>query len=314
MSTGAYYSSCMKTSIQDISGVIPPIVTPLTDDGTVDSAGLTRLIDHVLAGGVHGIFILGTTGEGPSLSMEQKCSLIEHSCRAVRGRVPVLVGVTDTSFCASIALAEHAARCGADAVVAAPPYYMPPSQPELLDYIEHLAARLPLPLFLYNMPAMTKVSMEIATVERAVQVPNVVGIKDSSCNMIYMHELIKTLTGRIPVFVGPEELLGESVIFGAAGGVPGGANIDPALYVGMFDAARANDMLRVKALQERIFSLRELYRVGHYASSGIKGIKCALSLMGICSDRMAEPFRHFNDPERERVRSILAKNQVRMDR
>ncbi|MBI4977108.1 MAG: dihydrodipicolinate synthase family protein [Spirochaetes bacterium] len=288
-------------------GIIPPLVTPLKDNDTLDIEALERLVNHVITGGVHGIFLLGTTGEGPSLSRELKYRLVEEACRIVNHRVPLLAGITDTSFTESIALANHAALHGADAVVAAPPYYMPPSQPELLDYIKHLAPKLPLPLFLYNMPAMTKVNIDVDTVKRAADIPNVIGIKDSSCSMIYVHELIDAMKNRdFPVLIGPEEMLGESVLLGAQGGVNGGANILPALYVSMYHAAESGDAPRMRKLQADIMRLREIYRVGHYASSGIKGIKCALSIMGICGDYMAEPFQHFYEPERERVAQILA--------
>jgi len=137
------------------------MVTPLRARDELDVAGLERLIEHILSGGVSGLFILGTTGEGPSLSYRLRRELITLACRQVRGRVPVLVGITDTAFVESVNLARHAADAGADALVLAPPYYLPPGQPELQEYLEHLAAELPLPLFLYNMPGLTKVQYEI---------------------------------------------------------------------------------------------------------------------------------------------------------
>ena len=287
-------------------GIFPPLVTPLSAEDTLDAAGFNKLIEHVIAGGVHGIFLLGTTGEGPSLSTKLKYETVSAGCAAADGRIPVMVGITDTSSVESLALARHAASCGADALVIAPPYYLPPGQAELLEYLAHLAPRLPLPLFLYNMPAMTKVHIDVATVVQAAKIPNIIGMKDSSCNMIYYHELLTALHDMdFPLLIGPEELLGESVLFGGCGGIPGGANIVPSLYVGMFDAAAEKDTEAMIELQRKIFVLREIYRVGHYASSGIKGIKCALSLLGICGDFMAEPFHTFRAPERKRVESIL---------
>jgi 4-hydroxy-tetrahydrodipicolinate synthase len=124
-------------------GVIVPLVTPLLDRDTLDTGGLERLIEHVLAGGVQGLFILGTTGEGPSLGYRLRHELIERTCRLAAGRVPVMVGITDTAFIESVRLARTAADGGAAAVVAAPPYYYPARQLELVEYIEHLAAELP---------------------------------------------------------------------------------------------------------------------------------------------------------------------------
>ncbi|KPK45009.1 MAG: dihydrodipicolinate synthase, partial [Phycisphaerae bacterium SG8_4] len=128
-----------------LRGIIPPLVTPLLDRDTLDEAGLERLVEHILAGGVHGLFILGTTGEAPSLSYRLRHDLIERVCRQVAARVPVLVGITDTSFVESTNIARKAKDAGAQAVVLAPPYYFPAGQLELLEYLKHLTAELPLP-------------------------------------------------------------------------------------------------------------------------------------------------------------------------
>src|SRR6266700_4525518 len=136
-----------------LTGIIPPMITPLRGRDELDVPGLEKLIENILAGGVNGLFILGTTGEGPSLSYRLRRELVERVCRQVKQRVPVLVGITDTAFVESINVARASADAGADAVVVAPPYYLPEAQPELREYLEHLVAELPLPLFLYNMPA-----------------------------------------------------------------------------------------------------------------------------------------------------------------
>src|SRR5580658_2237277 len=151
-----------------LTGIVPPMITPLCDRDELDVAGLERLIEHILAGGVSGLFVLGTTGEGPGLSYQLRRELIERVCRQVNQRVPILVGITDTSFVESVQLAHYAANTGVDAVVVAPPYYLPEAQPELQEYLDHLVPELPLPLFLYNMPALTKVHIELETVRRAM--------------------------------------------------------------------------------------------------------------------------------------------------
>src|SRR6266496_1108869 len=113
-----------------LTGILPPVVTPLLERDQLDVAGLARLLEHILAGGVSGLFILGTTGEGPSLSYRLRRELVERVCRQVRRRVPVLVGITDTAFVESVSVAQASAGAGADAVVLAPPYYLPEAQPE----------------------------------------------------------------------------------------------------------------------------------------------------------------------------------------
>lgn len=289
-------------------GIVVPLVTPLSDGDSLDEAGLERLIEHVLAGGVQGLFLLGTTGEGPSLSYRLRGELIQRTCRQVRGRVPVLVGITDTAMYESLRVARWAAEAGADAVVVAPPYYLPEAQPELQEYLEHLVPGLPLPVFLYNMPALTKVQFGLETIRYAMDQPRILGIKDSSSSMIYLHRLLALLPQRPDwlVLVGPEEMLSDALLAGAHGGVPGGANLYPQLYTALFNAARSGDLARVRELHAVVMRISEaLYRIGRHPSAVIKGIKGALALSDICDDVMAEPFRRFREPERIRVRQVL---------
>ena len=291
-----------------LRGIIPPMVTPLKDRDALDVPGLERLIQHVLAGGVHGLFLLGTTGEGPSLSHHLRRELIERSSKLVNGRVPLLAGITDTSFVESVNLARAAAEAGANAVVLAPPYYLPEGQPELREYLEHILPELPLPLFLYNMPPLTKVSFELDVVRWALDQPRIVGMKDSSGSMVYFNRVREATRARAgwSLLVGPEELLAEAVLLGGHGGVCAGANIFPRLYVELYAAAERGDLSRVRALHSMAMRVaEEVYRVGQHPSAVIKGVKCALSCLGLCDDFMAEPFHRFRDAERKRIQSAL---------
>jgi 4-hydroxy-tetrahydrodipicolinate synthase len=283
------------------------MVTPLAARDALDVAGLERLIEHILQGGVQGLFILGTTGEAPSLGYRLRRELIDRTCRQVAGRVPVLVGITDTAFVESVALARHAAAAGAQAVVAAPPYYFPAGQPELVEYIERLTPELPLPLFLYNMPAMTKVIFEPATVRRLLGQRQIVGVKDSSGDLAYFDELLTIARGRPDwsVLIGPEHLTAEAVRRGGHGGVNGGANLHPRLFVELYEAACRGDPQRVAQLQEQVERLGRIYQVGRHASAVIKGLKCALALLGLCDDFPAEPFNRFQSPQRQQVQQLL---------
>jgi dihydrodipicolinate synthase/N-acetylneuraminate lyase len=287
-------------------GIVPPMITPLLDRDTLDFAGLERLVEHILAGGVHGLFILGTTGEGPSLGYRLRRELIEHTCRLVNHRVPVLVGITDTAFVESVSVARAAADSGADAVVLAPPYYLPEGQPELQEYLAHLVPELPLPLFLYNMPALTKVPFEIETVRRAMDEPRVIGVKDSSGDMGYFHRAFGLVHHRPDwtLLIGPEEMLFDAVLAGGHGGVNGGANVFPRLYVKLFEAARAGDLATARKLQVS----EALYRIGRHPSAIIKGIKGAARSLGLCDDFMAEPFHRFRGEQR----TLLEQNVQRL--
>ena len=290
-----------------LRGIIVPLITPLRDRDALDFAGLERVIERVLAGGVHGLFILGTTGEGPSLSYRLRRELIHRACRQVANRVPVLVGITDTSFVESVALARCAADSGAGALVTSAPYYFPPGQPELVEFIERLAPELPLPLFLYNMPSLTKTRFEAATVERMLNIDKIAGIKDSSGDVAYFTKIVEIAKARPDwaVFMGPEHLLAESIRLGGHGGVNGGALVAPRLLVETYEAAMAGQWARVADLEQRLRQLGAIYEIGHHASAVIKGLKCALALLGVCNDAMAEPFSPFQEPERARVRTVL---------
>jgi 4-hydroxy-tetrahydrodipicolinate synthase len=298
-----------RTELRPLRGVIPPLVTPLRSRDELDKEGLERLIEHVVAGGVHGLFILGTTGEAPNLGYRLRRELIDQTCKIARGRVPVLVGITDTAFVESVNLARHAAAAGVHALVVSTPYYFPIGQPELADYLERLAAELPLPLFLYNMPMMTKVQFEPKLVRRMMALDRVIGIKDSSGDLKYFQRILDLARGRPDwsVLVGQEHILPEAVRRGAHGGVCGGANIYPKLYVSLYDAALRGDKAQEAALMKQVSQLGKIYKIGKYASAIVKSIKCALSVNGICGDCLAEPFSPFHPAEREQVRAVLEK-------
>jgi dihydrodipicolinate synthase/N-acetylneuraminate lyase len=300
-----------------LNGIIPPMITPLRGRDGLDVGGLEKLLEHILSGGVSGLFILGTTGEGPSLSYRLRRELIERVCKQVNRRVPVLVGITDTAFAESVNVARCAADFGAEAVVAAPPYYMPEGQPELQEWLDHLVPELPLPLFLYNMPPLTKVSYELETIRHALDNPRIIGFKDSSGDLDYFKNVATLLKQRPDwsLFMGPEEKLLDTLQLGGHGGVSGGANLFPKIYVSLCQAFQAGDVERAQQLQKQIQRIGSaLYRVGKHPSTIIKGIKCTLACLGICDDFMAEPFHRFRAGERELVEIRLKEIQAELSK
>lgn len=291
-----------------LRGIIPPVITPMLDNDTLDTIGLENLLNRMIKGGVSGVFILGTSGEAQNISYNVRKVLIKETCRIVDKRIPILVGITDTSFSESLSLAEYAAQCEADALVAAPPYYFAPGQAELIQYYNDLANRLPLPLFLYNMPSHVKVMIEPQTVLALSENPNIIGLKDSSANGVYFQKLIYLFRNNpeFTLLVGPEEMTAEVVLMGGHGGVNGGANLFPELYVALYEAAANKDFEKIAELQLQVMKISlSLYNIGKYASSYIKGVKTALNLLGVCSDYMAEPFHKFKEKEREIVKQSL---------
>jgi len=294
----------MKSLPKPLKGIVVPLVTPLMDFDTLDAKGLEKLLEHVINGGVHAVFILGTTGEGPSLSYRLRDQVIDAACKIVAGRVPVLVGVTDTAFVETLKVADKAAQAGAQAVVLAHPPYFPAGQAEILGFLEHLAPKLPLPLFLYNIPSHTKLVFEPKTVKAAADIRNIVGLKDSSANMFYFHELQRELKHKpdFSLLVGPEELLAETVLLGGHGGVNGGANMKPKLYVDLYNASVARDFAKIQKLHDQVMDISgKIYKVSSY----LRGLKCALSCIGLCSDALAEPFSPVDADGRKQIQKYV---------
>ncbi len=290
-----------------LKGIIPPIVTPLNNDNEIDEQGLKKLIEHIISGGVHGVFLLGTTGEAPNLSYKLRKEFIAKACAIINKRIPVLVGITDTCFEGSLEIAEAAKNAGADALVIAPPYYVPMAQIEMVEYLEDLVPQLPLPFMLYNMPSCTKMHLTLDTVKRAKEL-GAIGIKDSSGDMFYLYSLIEEFkdSPEFSIITGTEIYIPETIIHGGHGAVSGGANIFPRLFADLFDASEAKDMEKISILRDKIVQIgNKIYNVGKYTSKHIKTTKCALSVMGICNDYVAHPLRKFNEPERKQIEQNL---------
>lgn len=291
-----------------IRGIVPPIVTPISADDHLDLIGLEQLIGRMLDAKVHGLFVLGTTGEGPGLSAKLRREVVAQSRKLTSSHdLPVYVGITDTSLVESVNLAKFAADVGATAVVAAPPFYFPAGQTELRHWFTLLAEQSPLPLILYNMPSCVKIDIELETLKLLLQHPNIVGLKDSSGDINYLRAAIEVaqLRPNWPVLVGPEALLVQAMSLGAVGGVAGGANLCPQLFTDLFDAIERQDTHRIDRLQAIVIELQQLYQMGKYGSSYLKGLKCALELTKLCSGALAPPYDAFKSAERQRVSEWL---------
>jgi 4-hydroxy-tetrahydrodipicolinate synthase len=291
-----------------LKGIIPPLVTPLLDNNTLDVEGLEKLIGHVLSGGVHGLFILGTTGEATNLTYDLRKEMMLRTCKLVNHRVPVVVGITDTSLSGTLEIADYAKAIGIDGVVLAPPYYFPLSQEEMQAYLENIAPLLPLPFLMYDIPSCAKLHMSIETVKKAKEL-GAIGIKDSSGDMAYLLNLIREFRDSpdFSIIAGTELFLPDAILNGGHGSIAGGANIFPKLFVDLYDAAINRDIDEIARLREKVMMINStLFSIVNYDSRIIKGIKAALSALDICSDYMALPLRKFNEDDRYRIRQYVA--------
>ncbi len=295
--------------MEKLSGIIPPMVTPLTANHALDKDGVAKMVEHLVGGGVDGIFLLGTTGEGPHLSYAIRRELVAEACRCVAGRVPVFVGITETDMDDALAFARDCRGFGASFAVAAPPYYFKLSQGECVAWYMELANRLEMPLVIYNMPSHTDTTLVPATLAQLAAHPNIVGLKDSSGSISYFNKVrvaVEPFVGKFAMFMGPDAAVGEAVLMGADGGVCTGANLWPRVFKSLHLAAKAGDLEKVRKLQRFTTDANmRLYAIGSGQSSIVKGVKAALAEMGFIQNVLATPFTPFTGKELETVKEAV---------
>ena len=278
----------------NFKGVVPPLVTLLTPDEEIDQQGTRKLIEHVISGGVHGIFLLGTTGEGMRIRDKECQKAIEIAIEQVNGRATVMVNCSDFGTRRALERIRVAERLGANAAVVTISYYLPGfSQKEMASHYKQLAAESKIPLFIYNLPQGDRATIELDTVEELSEVENIAGIKDSSQDEEPLNKLIQRFKDRddFRVFVGTEVLMVKCLISGAHGCVPSIGNVRPDLCVNLYEAIQNSDLDKVKVLEKEMMDTRaRVYTRGPSWLSYISGIKATLSEIGISGQTVTEPF------------------------
>lgn len=285
-----------------------PAVTPLHRDGTLDEGGLGRLIDHLVDGGVDGIFLLGTTGEYARIEGPMWEQVVRTGVRLTAGRVPVYVGVTAAGGSAVRERAEISARAGADAIVLSPTYYFSLNQDEMVRLYTRSIPKDALPLFLYNIPQHTISQLEAETARRIAEAIPVAGIKDSSGDIERMKrylEVARAFPG-FQVMVGSEAVMSQAFKLGAAGVVPSLGNVFPALLADIFAAAGRGDWEHVSRQCVTVDRINVLNNVVDSSLASVAWKKYALSRMGVCSEQMTEPFVELGSGAKERIDQQLA--------
>jgi 4-hydroxy-tetrahydrodipicolinate synthase len=290
--------------LDQLTGVLVALVTPMTHEGRVDEPAAERLVEHVIGGGVHGLLALGSTGETASLDENARRTMLEAVVRAARGRVPVICGVAQSHLAAARAEVAAARKLGADAVLVAPPFYYPTDQAGVLAFYRELAAGAELPLMLYNIPQFTKVVAEPATVAALAHEGTIQGIKDSSRDFEYF-EGVCIATRDLPafrMFTGSDTMLLASLAMGGAGTICGAGNVAPAMVVRIFDDYARGDMEAARAAQDRLYEVVAAVRAGVFPLA----IKAALHMIGICESWSAPPVRKLDDRLAAPLRETLA--------
>jgi 4-hydroxy-tetrahydrodipicolinate synthase len=284
------------------SGIIPPVVTPLDEIERVDEGAMRVLVRHLIQSGVHGIFVLGSTGEFAHLTDDEKRRAIDVVVSEVNGEVPVLVGVTEAGTKRSIFWAKEAQRFGANGVVAAPPFYYRLSDAEIENHYRALSSECELPILIYHIPSTTKVRFSLELIKRLAEAPNIVGIKDSTGDLPFVLNLVDQMNGRnFLVFQGHDALLAPTLLYGAHGGINSSANLVPSWFVALYDAARRGEATSALAWQRKINELVRLLETMPF----LPALKMSLHLKGLIRPFISAPFLPLPESQRENLLTVL---------
>ncbi|GGZ18856.1 dihydrodipicolinate synthase family protein [Streptomyces poonensis] len=301
-----------------LTGVVPPVCTPLTPEREVDVDSLVRLVDHLVDAGVHGLFVLGSSSEAAYLTDRQRRLVVETAVARVAGRLPVLAGVIDMTTPRVLDQVRSVTGAGADAVVATAPFYTTTHPAEIARHFRLIAAGSPVPVVAYDIPVAVHTGLDADLVLDLAAEGVLAGLKDSSGDLAGFRAVVtgartrQDITG-FSALTGSELLVDTALALGADGAVPGLANVDPAGYVRLYDLCRAGDMERARAEQERLCALFRMVGVGASdgrmggSSSALGAFKAALRLRGVIAcEATAEPQVPLSPGEAERVGKYLA--------
>ncbi|WP_285181481.1 dihydrodipicolinate synthase family protein [Rhodococcus sp. MEB032] len=303
----------MSTETTTFSGIVPPIVTPLTLEGEIDTTSLERLLSLQIEAGVDGLFVLGSSGEVGYLTDAQRAQVVQTAIGHVGGQVPVLVGVNDMTTNRVIAVAEQAREAGADAIVATAPFYAITDAAETATHFRSIHAAVDLPLFAYDVPVRVHSKLSPAMLVELGREGVIAGVKDSSGDDVSFRMLLRQSAGleNFAVFTGHEVVVDGCLLMGASGAVPGLANVDPHGYVRLWRAAQAGDWAAAKAEQDRLtdlFSIVEAPTPGRVSAgaAGLGAFKTALALRGVITgNTMCAPMLSFDESETATIKVVL---------
>jgi 4-hydroxy-tetrahydrodipicolinate synthase len=290
-------------NLMEIRGIIPPVATPMQPNEDLDLPRFRWFLDYLIAEGVHGVFVLGTNSEFYALDEKEKQEVIATTVAHVRKRVPVLVGSGAETTREAIRMTKMAEREGADGVSVITPYFVSPTQQEIFDHYRRIAESTSLPVVLYNNPAHCGgVKIEVDTVARLAQIPNIRAIKDSSGDLQNTNEYIRVVPKGFSVLQGRDTLIYASLIFGARGAVPASANVAPAICAEIYNAFERGDHASAKAAQLRLNPVRMSLTL----STAPGGVKAALALLGKDIGPSRSPIAPLSAEKQQKMRTMLA--------
>jgi 4-hydroxy-tetrahydrodipicolinate synthase len=271
--------------MKPIVGSIVALVTPMHEDGTIDYAGLRSLIDWQIAEGTQCIGVVGTTGESPTVTVEEHCEILRVAVEHTNGRVPVMAGTGANSTAEAIALTQHAAKVGADCTLSVVPYYNKPSQDGIYQHFRAIAEAVDIPMVLYNVPGRTVADMQPATVLRLAQVPGVIGIKEATGDIERAAVLIREAPRGFSIYSGDDGTAVALMLLGGHGHVSVTANVAPRAMNELCNAALAGKAREAAALHLKLLALHQAL----FVESSPAPTKWALSRLGRCGAALRLP-------------------------
>ncbi len=293
-------------------GVVPPVATPLTERYEVDFPSLTRNLENMIAAGMHGLFMLGSTGEVAFHDAATRQAILEHAVKVVNGRLPIFAGVIDPTTDRVIAHAKAAKSIGVDAIVVTSPFYARTSQGEIADHFRYVREAVDLPLIAYDIPVCVQYKLARPTTVALAREGTIAGVKDSSGDDGNFRFVLMDCADIAGFFMmtGSEILVDTALAMGAHGVVPGLANVDPHGYVRLWNAAQAGDWATARREQERLCRLFEMVFVASgrtsAGSAGVGAFKTAMRRLGIfATNRMCRPQQDLNADEAAQIDAIL---------
>ncbi len=300
-----------------LHGIIPALITPLDADGRVDEASVHSLTEFQIESGVHALFVLGSTGEGPLLPSDEKLRVVRATVAAAGGRLPVLAGISHASPAESVDLGRRFQAAGANGLVTTAPYYYLHSQAELLRYFRYLHARLSLPLTTYDVPSAVKVKLSVATVRTLAEEGLIVGIKDSSGDLAGFREMTQATAhvAGFRAFTGSEHYVDAALQAGGHGGVLGLASVTPRLYVRIYAAVLRGEWSLAADLQRQAIAALQMMHVarsgGSITAGAVGAFKVALREMGVIREAtLAMPLLPLSAEEEAGVLAIVRETGI----
>lgn len=291
-------------NVDFIRGVVTPLITPVDKEDRVAETGLRNVIEHVLGGGVHGVFVLGSTGEFYGIDYDEKRRATEITIDQVKGRVPVYVGASAITTRECIKLSKMAEAAGAQAVTVLTPMFISPSEEELYKHFKTIAESTALPVLVYNNPDRTGINISANLIERLAGVPNIVGAKDSSGDLTLTSEYIRRTRDKgFRIMAGRDTMILGTLVYGGVGTVAATSNIAPSLVVEIYNKFVAGDIQGAREAQYRLAPLRIAFGLGSFPVV----MKDALNLLGVDVGDPIRPLDHCTEPNMAKLKDVLTK-------